>query len=204
MALTRVAFNYFPHQFKPVRFQVLTVTSMKMTVFMSPEIIFEISVSYCVEYEGMLRPVLAQTYSFIKAYSLYQQSHKTTRHSIPQKAHPGLALFTFVSTAWHHVSDRRPPTALSSIPQIMSMGSLGGIMTRKNRRTRRKYLSQYHFVHHDFHMDWPGCEHGPPRWTRVILLLRFNLGFDHKETTESHSDISRSPRSEKYTQPCVM
>jgi hypothetical protein len=27
-----------------------------------------------------------------------------------------------------------------------------------------KNLSQYHFVHHKFHMDWPGIEPGPPRW----------------------------------------
>jgi hypothetical protein len=27
-----------------------------------------------------------------------------------------------------------------------------------------KNLSQYHFVHHKFHMDWLGIEPGPPRW----------------------------------------
>jgi hypothetical protein len=26
-----------------------------------------------------------------------------------------------------------------------------------------KNLSQYHFVHHKSHMEWPGCEPGPPR-----------------------------------------
>jgi hypothetical protein len=25
-------------------------------------------------------------------------------------------------------------------------------------------LSQCHFVHYKSHMDWPGIEHGPPRW----------------------------------------
>jgi hypothetical protein len=29
---------------------------------------------------------------------------------------------------------------------------------------RGKNLSQWHFVHHKSHMDWPGIEPGPPRW----------------------------------------
>jgi hypothetical protein len=28
-------------------------------------------------------------------------------------------------------------------------------------------------------------------WARVILLLTFGFGFDHKETTETHSDLNR-------------
>jgi hypothetical protein len=27
-----------------------------------------------------------------------------------------------------------------------------------------KNLSQCHFVHHKYHMDWPGIEPEPPRW----------------------------------------
>jgi hypothetical protein len=31
-------------------------------------------------------------------------------------------------------------------------------------KNSEKNLSQCHFVHQKFHMDWPGCEPGPPRW----------------------------------------
>jgi hypothetical protein len=37
-------------------------------------------------------------------------------------------------------------------------------LTEEYRSTRRKKLSQCHFVHHQSHVDWPGIEHGPPRW----------------------------------------
>jgi hypothetical protein len=40
----------------------------------------------------------------------------------------------------------------------------GMILTGENRRPRRKVVSQYHFVHHKAHVDWPGREPRPPRW----------------------------------------
>jgi hypothetical protein len=36
-------------------------------------------------------------------------------------------------------------------------------------------------------------------WIRVTLLLGFGLGFDHKESTETHSDLNRSPHQWQKT-----
>jgi hypothetical protein len=33
---------------------------------------------------------------------------------------------------------------------------------RGNLKNLDKILSQFHFVHHISHMDWPGLEPGPP------------------------------------------
>jgi hypothetical protein len=35
---------------------------------------------------------------------------------------------------------------------------------RGKQKYSGKILSQCHFLHHKFHMDWPGIEHGPLRW----------------------------------------
>jgi hypothetical protein len=35
---------------------------------------------------------------------------------------------------------------------------------RGKPKNSEKNLSQCHFFHHKFHMDWPGREPGPPRW----------------------------------------
>jgi hypothetical protein len=35
---------------------------------------------------------------------------------------------------------------------------------RGKPKNSKKNLSQWYFVHHKYHMDWPGREPGPPRW----------------------------------------
>jgi hypothetical protein len=35
---------------------------------------------------------------------------------------------------------------------------------RGKLKDSEKNLSQRHFMHHKSHMDWPGCESGPPQW----------------------------------------
>jgi hypothetical protein len=44
--------------------------------------------------------------------------------------------------------------------QVWSAG--GMILTRIKPKYSYKNLSQCHFVHHKFHMKWPGIEPGPP------------------------------------------
>jgi hypothetical protein len=34
-------------------------------------------------------------------------------------------------------------------------------------------LPQYHFVHHKYHMTWPGFEPGPPRWEPATNRLSY-------------------------------
>jgi hypothetical protein len=53
----------------------------------------------------------------------------------------------------------------------MSMKSHVEVMlTRKNLRSCRKTLSQYHFSHHKSHIDWPGREPDPPYYGVTVLL----------------------------------
>jgi hypothetical protein len=42
---------------------------------------------------------------------------------------------------------------------------------RENPKYSGKNLSQFHFVHHNSHMDWPGIEPGPPQWERHSVTL---------------------------------
>jgi hypothetical protein len=59
---------------------------------------------------------------------------------------------------WDCVSELRPPTGILFIPQIMSeygeprCNDTDGGGPKNSERN----LSQYHFVHNKFHMDWPG------------------------------------------------
>jgi hypothetical protein len=50
---------------------------------------------------------------------------------------------------------------------------------RKKPKDVEKYLSQFHFVHHESHMDWPGREPGPPVANRLsygtAVLFSYSL-----------------------------
>jgi hypothetical protein len=37
-------------------------------------------------------------------------------------------------------------------------------LTGKNPKYSGENLSQCHFIHHKYHMNWPGIEPGPPQW----------------------------------------
>jgi hypothetical protein len=72
----------------------------------------------------------------------------------------------FLSMVWDYVPELRAPTGPFSVLQfIYEYGE-----TRWNDTDRGKpnisesILSQFHFVHHKSHMDWPVHEPGIPRW----------------------------------------
>jgi hypothetical protein len=39
-------------------------------------------------------------------------------------------------------------------------------------------LPQYLFVHHKFHLTWPGIETGPPRWEAAINRLSYGTAYE--------------------------
>ena len=46
-----------------------------------------------------------------------------------------------------------------------------------NPKYSRNNLSQYHFVHHKSHMDWPEIEPGPPRWEPATNCLSHGTAY---------------------------
>jgi len=71
----------------------------------------------------------------------------------------------FVSMEQDNISELRATTGLLFILQMLyecgepRCNDAG----RGNLKNSYRNLSQCHFVHHKFHMDWPGSEVGPPR-----------------------------------------
>jgi hypothetical protein len=65
--------------------------------------------------------------------------------------------------------------AYCTSPRMIGDGDCGEIGGMKigsgNRSTRRKNLSQRHFVHHKSHMTIPGFEPGQPRWETSYYLF---------------------------------
>jgi hypothetical protein len=75
--------------------------------------------------------------------------------------------------------------------RYMSMEQWWNDIDRAKRKNSEKNLSQCHFVHYKFHVDWPGDKPGHPRWQArgyslapwhgticvIILLLKlYGLG----------------------------
>jgi hypothetical protein len=75
-------------------------------------------------------------------------------------------LLLFMSMGWDYDSELRPPTGLLFIPQmIYEYGEpRRNDAEREKPKNSEKRLSQCHFVHHKFHMDWTMRKLGPPRW----------------------------------------
>jgi hypothetical protein len=49
-------------------------------------------------------------------------------------------------------------------PDDTSLESDGGMILTGNPKNSEKNVSQYHFFHHKFHIDWPGLEPGLLLW----------------------------------------
>jgi len=86
-------------------------------------------------------------------------------------------------TLWRHCSIQRPPTSETALPsfEVPRLGpvvilvretcrwrwvwSIGGmVLTGEKGVMGKRNLSQCHFVHQKYLMDWPRIETGPPRW----------------------------------------
>jgi hypothetical protein len=65
-----------------------------------------------------------------------------------------------------YVSELRPLTGLLFITQMIYdyRKSQWNDIDRGKLKISEKDLSQFHFVKHKFHTDWPGRDPGPPRW----------------------------------------
>jgi hypothetical protein len=64
---------------------------------------------------------------------------------------------------WEYVSELLPLKGILLIPQMIWVGERRWNDTDRGKsKNSEKDLSQYHFVHHKFHMDWHGREPEPP------------------------------------------
>jgi hypothetical protein len=82
-----------------------------------------------------------------------------------------------MSMQWDSVSELQPLATLLFIRQIIyEYGHPGwNDSDRGNSKNAEVNLSKYHFVHHKFHMDWPGTEPVP--------ILKLN----YKKVKQSHN-----------------
>ena len=105
------------------------------------------------------------------------QSESTLLSSAPQ--------FTKEHLGWF--PKPRPFTLLVKVTcRTRWIWSIGDTDRGKPNYSGRK-LSQYHFVHHKSHMDWPGIELGPPRLNRFIFQdsartarSKFRVGYKNR------------------------
>jgi hypothetical protein len=66
---------------------------------------------------------------------------------------------------WVYVSELLRLIDILFIPQMIWIGARRWNDTDRGKpKNSEKSLSQCHFIHHKFHMDWPGREPRPPRW----------------------------------------
>jgi hypothetical protein len=74
---------------------------------------------------------------------------------------PRLLNVLFLPMAWDNVSELPPPTVnVSPAGWELRLNDTD----RGQLKNAEKSLSRCHFVHHKFHMDWPGRDRGPPWW----------------------------------------
>jgi hypothetical protein len=71
-----------------------------------------------------------------------------------------LLLLLFMLMGWDNVSELQPPTGLLFISQVIYQYEEWHCKDNEmgNSKNLEKTQSQWHFVHHKSHMDWPTHE----------------------------------------------